>query len=80
MREPNGTDGTWLTSFALVVSGLWLGYTARRIAVPVTGSLGAAQVKQTDPYEKQISEMSHDIFRGLENRLAFEAWADERNE
>ena len=79
MREPNGTDGTWLTSFALVVSGFWFGYTTRRNVATAIGKPAAARAN-ADPYEEQIAEMSQDIFRGVENRLAFEAWADERNE
>ena len=76
MRDQRPMGGT---SFVLVVLGFWYGFTRRPNADAATGKPDAAKAS-VDPYEEQISEMSLNIFRGLENRLAFEAWADERNQ
>ncbi len=80
MREPNGTDGTWLTSFALVVSGFWFGYTTRRNVAAATGkpavAMGRPDNPDANPYEDLIAECHADTLRGFERRLAAEVEMD----
>lgn len=65
-------------SSVLVALLLWRGYTLARTACAVTSSPGAVTESTSDPYEELVSELFAPILAGIENRLSFEAWADNR--